>query len=59
MKEVLQGGTANARKLATFTFIGFAVAFSFLAGCCIRWLVVLGVALILRYSLGYLALLSC
>jgi hypothetical protein len=43
MKEVLQGGAANARKLATFTFIGFAVAFSFLAGCCIRWLVVLGV----------------
>ena len=59
MKEVLQGGAANARKLTTFTFIGFAVAFSFLAGCCIRWLVVLGVELILRYCLGYLVLLSC
>jgi hypothetical protein len=59
MKEILQGAPANARKLATFTFIGFAVAFSFLAGCCIRWLVVLGAALILRYCLGYLVLLSC
>ena len=27
MKEVLQGGAANARNLGTFTFIGFAVAF--------------------------------
>ena len=47
------------RKLTTFTFIGFAVALSFLAGCCIRWLVVFGVELILRYCLGYLVLLSC
>lgn len=59
MKEVLQGGALSARKLATFTFIGFAVAVSFLAGCCIRWLVLFGVELILRYCLGYLVLLSC
>ncbi|MGA8657078.1 MAG: hypothetical protein WB586_13100 [Chthoniobacterales bacterium] len=59
MKGILQGRVEDARRLATFTFIGLAVALSFLMGCCIRWLVILGVGFVVRYWIGYLALLSC
>jgi hypothetical protein len=59
MKEIFQGRVEDARRLATFTFIGFAAAVSFLMGYCIRSLVILGVGLIVRYWIGYLTLLSC